>query len=131
MDGFESRKIALPLGRGGNDRGDDAPGTGRGIGVQLPHALPAAPEEKAIAFDGSTDIGSKLVLDILAAMRVEEVPRIQIGVAEVFVRGTVKLVGAALGGDVDDGVGIAPVFGAIQAGHHAKFTEKIGAGDRR
>ena len=60
---------------------------------------------------------------------VEEILRVQIVVAQIFVEHAVDLVGAGLGGEVDLRAGAASELGGVGAGLHLEFLDGFG-GDR-
>ena len=84
--------------------------------------------EQLVLLYGTAERGAELILDVdrlHVVDRLEETHRVQIRIAQVFPRGTVNGVGAALGGGVDHGSRGAPVLGAVVAGLHAELADRV------
>jgi hypothetical protein len=77
------RKLPLPSGNAAD------------VAHALPHSLALVidKEKRAVVHDGSAQEASVLVALKRGARRVEEVPRIEIGIAQEFVNAPVKLIG--------------------------------------
>src|SRR6266571_8957164 len=89
--------------------------------------LSQPPKERSVAKNGTTDIRSVLVLDILAPLRVEEPAGVEIGVAEIFIDASVQFVRATAGRDIDRRPGVAPVLGAVKAGQNLQLAQEFDA----
>ena len=79
-----------------------------GLANTLPETFVAEEEKglvlsvvKARKFHGSPDVKTKLILVEWPPIGREEITGVQTGIAQVFVGGAVKLVGARLGGEID------------------------------
>src|SRR5262249_7596285 len=93
----------------------------------LAQSLPATPEKELVVPDRPAGIGAELILDILHTLRVKKRPRVEIGVAQILVHGSVELVAPALGGHIDNGPGVAAVFRAVKAGEPFDLLQEVEA----
>ena len=96
----------------------------------LPHAAAFIRKEEkgAVFLDRASECSAELILILLRRDWVEVSFCVQNGVAEIFVNIAVELVGARLCDDVDDGAGVATVFGIEGIGDDAKLLDGVGRG---
>ena len=80
-------------------------------GPPLDEALIVEEEESLVAQNGSADGSAELILPDRALDRVEGVARVELVVAQEFVRAAVERVGAGLGDDVYDRASRPAIFG--------------------
>src|SRR6266850_348511 len=90
-------------------------------------------EEKSLVLnERSTQRSSKLVLQVIQFLRIEETARIQILVAKKLIHVSVKIVRAGLGDHVHNRSRVAAVFGIERVCQYAELSNSVGRGlDRR
>src|SRR5207244_6944815 len=92
-------------------------------------ALVAAEEEYLVLLDGAADGGAELVLPPFRfGITIEEVPGIQLVIAEELPGVPVELIGARLGADVRNGAGAAAIFCREVIGLDHKFLHEVRGG---
>src|SRR6267142_310558 len=88
----------------------------------------ASKEKSLVLDDRSTQRSSKLVLQIIQFLRIEETARIQILVAEKLVYIPVKIVRAGLSDHVHNRSRVAAVFGIERVCQYAELSDVVGRG---
>ena len=83
-------------------------------------------EECSVFLNGTAKSSAKLVLLIVRGGRIEKASGIQRLIAEKLIGAAVPIVGAGFGDNIDDGAGVAAVFGVKGVGENAKFSDAIG-----
>src|SRR5260370_2834946 len=93
----------------------------------MSQAFVAQIEEGPILSDGAAAVSAELVAlerGLWNSLRVSEIAGVHRVVAEVFVRFTMPLVGAAAGSDVHDGARVPAVFGAESGIVHLELLDR-------
>src|SRR5229473_229799 len=85
-------------------------------------------EEKGPVFlDWPAKCPTELVLLVIGPPQVEEAFSVKQLVTQKFVYVAVEGVGSRLGDHVDDGAGVAPIFGIERIGQYAEFRDTVGS----
>jgi len=84
-------------------------------------------EESLVLFNRSAQCPTELVLLVIGSPHVEEAFGVKQLVAQEFVYVAMEGVGSRLSDYVDDGAGVAPVFGIECIGQDTEFRDTVGS----